>query len=331
MITQLKFHNFRILKDATLPLGRVTVIIGPNGSGKSTALEGIRLLATRPSQDPDPWRSVDPKEPTANVEITAESSDLAGTVQFLIQKQARNLFVGSAQNSQHAGNAKILSSLSSARVYALSSDGIAKSSQLQKTLELGASGENLASVLTSLQDQFPERFESLNSELQKWMPEFDRIVLDTVDRNERAFLLRTLAGKHRIPSQHLSQGTLIAVALLTLSHLPSPPAILGLEEIDRGIHPRLLREVADAVNRLAFPENYDDDRQPVQVVMTTHSPYFLDLFRDHPEDIVIAEKDGLSAGFHRLIDMPHYEDILRDSHLGDAWFTGVLGGVPAGT
>jgi predicted ATPase len=198
-------------------------------------------------------------------------------------------------------------------------------------LELNADGGKLPSLLTTLQDQFPERFESLNEELSRWMPEFDRIVLDTLPNNQRVFMLRTKLGKHRIPAQNLSQGNLLSTAVLSLSHLPSPPTVLGLEEVDRGIHPRLLRDVQDAVMRLAYPENFGDDREPVQVIMTTHSPYFVDLFRDHPEDIVIAEKDGLTASFKRLVDLPNVEEILRDSPLGEAWFSGILGGVPVGT
>jgi AAA15 family ATPase/GTPase len=29
MIASMHFHNFKVLRDATLPLGRVTLIVGP--------------------------------------------------------------------------------------------------------------------------------------------------------------------------------------------------------------------------------------------------------------------------------------------------------------
>jgi recombinational DNA repair ATPase RecF len=35
------FKNFRVLRKATLPLDRFTLLIGPNGSGKSTAMLGL--------------------------------------------------------------------------------------------------------------------------------------------------------------------------------------------------------------------------------------------------------------------------------------------------
>jgi hypothetical protein len=67
----------------------------------------------------------------------------------------------------------------------------------------------------------------------------------------------------------------------------------------------------------------------VQVIVTTHSPYFLDLFKDHPEEIVIAERVDSEARFERLSDRADIQDILADSPLGDVWYSGVLGGVPA--
>ena len=119
------------------------------------------------------------------------------------------------------------------------------------------------------------------------------------------------------------------MALLTLSHLPEPPALIGLEEPDRGIHPRLLRDVRDALYRLAYPAP-EDERDPVQVVVTTHSPSMLDLFRDHPEEIVIAQRTNGEAMFERLADREDLSELTSGVHLGDLWYSGVLGGVPTG-
>jgi len=64
------------------------------------------------------------------------------------------------------------------------------------------------------------------------------------------------------------------------------------------------------------------------VIATTHSPYLLDLFRDHPEEIVIAQKQGTVARFERLADRPDIKELLSEGSLGDMWFSGILGGVP---
>jgi AAA15 family ATPase/GTPase len=81
--------------------------------------------------------------------------------------------------------------------------------------------------------------------------------------------------------------------------------------------------------RLAYPESVGEKRQPAQVIATTHSPYMLDLFRDHADEIVIAQKAQGNVKFERLSDRLDLDEILQDTHLGDAWYSGILGGVPA--
>ena len=71
-----------------------------------------------------------------------------------------------------------------------------------------------------------------------------------------------------------------------------------------------------------------EKREPVQVIATTHNPYFLDLFREHPEEIVIAQKHGRAARFERLADRPDLKELLSEGSLGDMWYSGILGGVP---
>jgi len=57
----------------------------------------------------------------------------------------------------------------------------------------------------------------------------------------------------------------------------------------------------------------------------------LDLYSDHPEEIVIAQKIGQNVKFERLSEMPDIDEILEGARLGDVWYTGILGGVPAHT
>ncbi len=123
-------------------------------------------------------------------------------------------------------------------------------------------------------------------------------------------MLRTKNGGHAIQATELSQGTLIALALLTLAYMPKPPSVVGLEEIDRGLHPRLLRNLQDALYRLSHPESCGSQRMPTQVIATTHSPYLLDLHRHHPEEVILAQKVGLEVTMNPLADVEHFEDIL---------------------
>ena len=119
----------------------------------------------------------------------------------------------------------------------------------------------------------------------------------------------------------------MALALLTLAYLRNPPTAVGLEDVDRGLHPRLLRHLQDALYRLSYPQSPDETLPPIQVIATTHSPYLLDLYREHPEEVVLARKEGLEVEMKRLTDIENYLEIMGDSPLSEVWYSGVLGGV----
>jgi len=194
--------------------------------------------------------------------------------------------------------------------------------------ELATNGHNLAAVLARLRAQHAGAFGRLEAEFCRILPEFRAVTTEPAGAEAVQLGLRLADGGDVVSGENLAQGALYLLAYLTLAFLPSPPPVICLEEADRGVHPRMLREVRDALYRLSHPESFGETRAAVQIVATTHSPFLLDLFRDHPEEIVIAQKRGTSATFERLGDRPDVKEILAEGSLGDIWFSGVLGGVP---
>lgn len=346
MLDAITFQNFKVLRNATLPLASFTLIVGPNGSGKSTALQALLAVKERALREQEGQRASRKdfeKFVTADLKVTGRTS-----VEIRLQwserydkvvttapwRRDRNDLLQHARSSsglrlsefpEHLPN----SLLSGIRVYALDASAIIQPVHLEPAVELSPNGHNLVGVMDSLRDKEPERFEALNDEIGRWLPEFDRILFQTPHAGHRAFLLRTRKGHHAIPARDLSQGTVLALAILTLAYLPDPPPLIGIEEPERGVHPRLLRNIQTALYRLSYPEQFGEERQPVQVIATTHSPYFLDLYKDHPEEIVIAQKTADGAQFERLSDKPDIMEVLGDAPLGEVWYSGILGGVPA--
>jgi predicted ATPase len=336
MFESIEFKNFKALRDTTLPLSQFTLIVGPNGSGKSTALQAFSALSHPTQPQFDQFRSVSVPNSTA-VSLIAKWKDYENN--YVVTLESRSLTHGNIMfatfspdgQNRRSQEDRPKAALRGARVFALDAVAVARQVSLKPVMELTHDGGNLAGVLDRLRDQTPERFEELNEQLGRWIPEFDRLLFDTPNQGNRSIALRTRDGGHKIRADQLSQGTLIALTLLTIASMSEPPSIVCLEEPDHGLHPRLLRDVRDALYRLAYPDAAHEKREPVQVIATTHNPYFLDLFREHPEEIVIAEKVGLDATFSRLSDRSDLEEILGDAPLSEVWYSGVLGGVPAGT
>ena len=326
MIESIRFENFKVLRDTTLPLKPFTLIVGPNGSGKSTALQILEITKQYFLKKQPPSTAsvltVGLGSQTVTVDLCWTGPPQSARVRLewkgpqstmtSVDRDGRPLAPESQATLQHY--------FKNTFVYAFGSKSIAAPCTLKSSAALQEDGTGLTAVLDQLRDESPERFDQLNEELGRLIPEFDRILFKTDRRGNRLFRLRQRHGHQAIRATDLSQGTLIALAILTLAYMPNPPSIIGLEEPDRGLHPRLLRDIRDALYRLSYPKQFGETRKPVQ--------FFLDLFRDHPEEIVIANKEGQEAKFERLSDRPDIGELLGDASLGDVWYSGILGGVP---
>jgi predicted ATPase len=344
MIESIEFTNFKALRKTTLPLAPFTLLLGPNGSGKTTVLQGLQGIAVvaarfvgirpRAPQIELVWSellSVTAPDRSAPVEIKLrlrlKKQPVVATFQWHPTEQVQaqfNYVDGSTVQEAEAMHLKQW--LARMASYVLDFSAIAQPVPVTSE-SLGQNGGGLAAVLDDLKDNHPERWQSLLAEMCEWLPEYDHILFDKPKQGQKGIVLRTKKGGHRIPAKQLSQGTLVALALLALAYSPDPPSLVGLEEIDRGLHPRLLRHLQDALYRLSYPESCGETRPPIQVIATTHSPYLLDLYRDHPDEVVLAQKEGLEVTMKRLTDIEHYEEILGESPLSEVWYSGVLGGV----
>lgn len=321
MLTSITFRNFKALRSAKLPLGRFTLLVGPNGSGKSSVFQGIQALAGQPSIGfHDSLSAGAPQNEAIGFKARWEAGGHLGTI---------DVSVSATSSSGPKGNPQALDEARKSQVFNLDPVALSAPTRLQNELRLAGTGANLAGFLDRFRDTSRDRFASFEAELQKLMPEFDEVQFEVVNDAQKSFSLRQRATQRAIPARSLSQGTILAVAYLALAHMPDPPPLIGFEEPDRGLHPRLLRDVRAALFRLAYPDEFGESRPPTQIIATTHNPYFVDLFKDHPEDIVIANKVGTDATFERIADRAHYREIIEGAPLGEIWYSGVLGGVPA--
>lgn len=328
MIKLVEFHNFKSLRNARLPLEPFTLLVGPNGSGKSTVLQALRLMDGSKAIS---WQQIVTASQRQHedevVEVTLHWDEPYQDIISRARWSAKTAWP--TEHRQTLGGAHTPAPPFDVRLYAFHAEAIQQPTRLEPWMILHEDGSGLAGVLDQLRDSHPERFHSFNETLCAWLPEFDQLLFETPETGHRAFWLRTKRGGYKIPARDLSQGTLLALALLTLAYLPEPPSLVCLEEPDRGMHPWLLRRVQDALYRLSHPESGGETRPPVQVIATTHSPYFLDLFREHPEEIVLTHKVEEETHFKRLSDHPDLDEMLEDAFLSEIWYTGILDGVPA--
>ena len=332
MIASVAFRNFKALRATSLTLAPFNLVIGPNGSGKTSLIQAIlqlRALARLPLREPVPDAERRPETAEITFRFRPPFDGLEASLSCVSESLCDFLQIIPLPKGEGVDDwAGLRVRLMSRRSFQFDHDAIASPALLKDGDHLAADGANLAAVLAVRSKLHPQEFARFKAELFRLQTEYEELSFTEHADQAVGFALRLADGAEIVPADSLSQGTLYLMAMLALVLDPAPPSIVCIEEIDRGIHPRLFREIRDLLYRLSYPESTGETRSPVQVIATTHSPYLLDLFREHPEEIVITEKHGRAAHFTKLSDRTDLASLLEEGSLGDLWFSGILGGVP---
>jgi len=326
VLASVSFRNFKALRSAQLKLGACNLVLGPSGSGKTSLIEAVlrlRLLAAK-APKARPSAPARPRAPEIGFQFNPPRERVSVRLSCASDHACDQIEVEPTDSGEWPA---LREELMRIRSFRFDHEAIAAGSKAPG-VELSANGGNLASVLSDLGAHHPEAFAAIEADFRRIMPEFSVLETGKGPDGRTRLSLRLAETRELIEAEDVAEGALYLLAFLALAFAPSPPPVVCMEEVDRGIHPRLLREVRDALYRLAYPDSFGHERPPVQVIATTHSPYLLDLFRDHPEEIVLSNKHGQAAHFERLSDRPDLQELLQEGSLGDMWYSGILGGVP---
>jgi predicted ATPase len=101
---------------------------------------------------------------------------------------------------------------------------------------------------------------------------------------ERSYYLKLKEEDYEVPGWLLSTGTLRILALLACLRHPFPPPLLVVEEVENGLDPRTIHLLVEEIQAATT-------NGKTQVILTTHSPYLLDLL-DLSHIVVVEREEG---------------------------------------
>jgi predicted ATPase len=135
-------------------------------------------------------------------------------------------------------------------------------------------------------------------------------------------------SEHHIPASDISDGTLRILAFLTALYQENTPSIICFEEIENGVHPWLLHKMMELL-KIVSTEGINGN--PVQVLITTHSPVLLNYVEPHQVRAVELDNEGKTQVHALPTDSARFKKALEayDGSLGELWFTDIFGGNPA--
>ncbi len=176
-------------------------------------------------------------------------------------------------------------------------------------------GENLISVMNTLYTGDRKFKKDINAAMKAaFGSDFDEIVFTPAADQKVQLQVRWNSLKREQPAADLSDGTLRFLFLLTVLASPIPAPVIAIDEPEAGLHPGMLPIIA---------EHAVDASTRSQVIFTTHSPQFLDAFRDTlPTTTVTKWEDGQTE--LKTIDGEELKYWLKEYTLGSLYKSGEL-------
>lgn len=181
---------------------------------------------------------------------------------------------------------------------------------------LSKTGDNLANVIQYLKERHPEQLEHIFTVLRSRVPRLEGVVAEPMQDGRLLLQIKDAPFERPVLSRFASDGTLKLLAYLTVLHDPEPPRFVGIEEPENFLHPRLLLELAEEC-RAATERS--------QLLVTTHSPFFLNGIR--PAEARVLYRDG--QGYTQAVRASDIEGvsefIAAGALMGHLWLEGHFG------
>ena len=363
MLTRAAFENFRVLKGVTVDLAPFTVLVGPNGAGRTSVLRGVDMVCRlrepqagevvrglgRPAillgepKDLMSWRTGGSSAPWRVVVsgdggvVGLEVRDAGEGWRFRLRADDR---VGIFPPLQSPADTMVyeapaLANLPRPLLLQPTARALAAPSYVEGDVPSVASdGSGLASVLTHLAGNDPDRFQAIQDALRAVVPGVRRVrtprakvVVHTketiewdgnrlardVPREMWGNAIQIDIGPHgAIDADATSEGTLIALALLTVLHDPAGPTLVLIDDLASTLHPKAQADLIAAIRKVQAL------RPGLQVIATSHSPYLIDHM--DPSEVRVM---GIAAdGYARCLPLtqhPRYERLSRGLGAGEFW------------
>lgn len=175
---------------------------------------------------------------------------------------------------------------------------------------LSSKGDNLPNVIQYLKERHPERLDDILRVLSQRVPRLEKVEAEPLVDGRLLLRIKDAPFSQPVLAKYASDGTLKMLAYLMLLYDPSPPQLIGIEEPENQLYPHLLRELAEECRQAAGRS---------QLLVTTHSPHFVNALR--PEEVWFLQRD--SDGYTRASSASRIHGIEQfveaGAQLGSLW------------
>lgn len=287
LINGVRIEKFRAIREASVRLAPLTVLIGPNDSGKSSFLDALARKINGNLVRDDAWRG-GPEVPMVTLESGTPGLGNSGVAQ-LFRLPSRGIEMRAQGATEAAGSVPP---------------------------RLADNGENLAAYFDYLLRKDRRRFDTISQVLREYVQGLEEILIDTPSADSRSITV-AIDGGFVLPGDRLSTGVRLLMFFVALAYHVKPPALVLIEEPENGVHPKRLKEIMGLLRSLTRGEL---GGHRAQVILSTHSPYLLDHVRLPEDQVLVFRRDQNGARTITAADEKSLHDFLGEFMLGELWF-----------
>jgi predicted ATPase len=178
---------------------------------------------------------------------------------------------------------------------------------------LSSTGDNLPNVIQYLKEQHEQRLRTILEILTRRVPRLERVDAEIMQDGRLLLQIKDAPFERPIMAKFASDGTLKMLSYLTVLYDPEPPQLIGIEEPENFLHPRLLPELAEECRKAASRS---------QLLVTTHSPFFVNGLRAQELWVLYRDEKGYTQA-RRAGEMQGILNFMaQGAKLGHLWMEG---------
>jgi predicted ATPase len=178
---------------------------------------------------------------------------------------------------------------------------------------LSATGDNLPNVIQYLKEQHEDRLDEILKTLSRRVPQLEKVDAELMADGRLLLQIKDAPFERPILAKFASDGTLKMLAYLTVLYDPDPPQLVGIEEPENHLHPRLLPDLAEECREASAR---------TQLMVTTHSPFFVNGLRPEELWVLYRDKNGYTQA-KQAVKMKGIKEFMNQGALlGHLWAEG---------
>ncbi len=214
--------------------------------------------------------------------------------------------------------------LSTCKVYQFNDSSIGSSMRQASTVDsahyLQTEGNNLASFLYYLKNNYPDSFRRITEYVHDVVPQFQDFYLEP-ERGYMSLKWRDVSpNDYVLSADQFSDGSIRYIALATLLLQPEEtmPFVIIIDEPELGLHPYAIDQLNEMIK---------DASRHAQIIVATQSTAIIDGFSaDH---VTVIERDEAIQGTcARNLAEADYQTWLEEYTLSELWNKNIIGGRP---